>query len=99
MHLRSPRRALRVDLGELGELEDIGGPDVTDADSENLGAPEPPSGLRPPTKSGYVRRLYDWMLHWADTPYGLPALAVLALAADKERFPTQRAKRLSEYKS
>ncbi len=27
-----------------------------------------------------VRRLYDWVLHWADTPYGLPALFVLALA-------------------
>ena len=59
---------------------------MTHADSENLGAPEPPSGLRPPTKSGYVRRLYDWMLHWADTPYGLPALAVLALV-ESSVFP------------
>jgi len=59
---------------------------VTHADSENLGAPEPPSGLKPATKSGYVRRLYDWMLHWADTPYGLPALAVLALV-ESSVFP------------
>jgi membrane protein YqaA with SNARE-associated domain len=72
-----------VDFGELG---DIGGSDVTHADSENLGAPEPPSGLKPATKSGYVRRLYDWMLHWADTPYGLPALAVLALV-ESSVFP------------
>jgi membrane protein YqaA with SNARE-associated domain len=33
-----------------------------------------------------VRRLYDWVLHWADTPYGLPALAVLALA-ESSVFP------------
>ena len=25
------------------------------------------------------RRLYNWVVHWADTPYGLPALIVLAL--------------------
>jgi len=28
----------------------------------------------------YFRRLYDWVLHWAETPYGLPALFLLALA-------------------
>jgi len=37
---------------------------------------EDAAGGRP----GPVRRLYDWMLHWAYTPYGTPALAVLALA-------------------
>lgn len=26
------------------------------------------------------RRLYDWVLHWAETSYGVPALAVLAFA-------------------
>ena len=26
------------------------------------------------------RRLYDWVLSWAETPYGLPALALLAFA-------------------
>jgi len=26
------------------------------------------------------RRLYDWVLHWADTPYGTPALSVLAFS-------------------
>lgn len=25
-----------------------------------------------------IRRLYDWVLHWADTPYGLPALCILS---------------------
>jgi len=29
-------------------------------------------------KPGLVRRLYNWVLSWADTPYGSPALFVLA---------------------
>ena len=33
-----------------------------------------------------MRRLYDWVLHWADTPYGAPALFVLALA-ESSFFP------------
>jgi membrane protein YqaA with SNARE-associated domain len=32
------------------------------------------------------RRLYDWVLHWADTPYGTPALGVLAFA-ESSFFP------------
>jgi len=28
----------------------------------------------------YTRRLYDWVLHWAETPYGGPALFLLAFA-------------------
>lgn len=31
-------------------------------------------------KAGWVRRFYDWVLHWADTPYGPWALGVLAFA-------------------
>jgi membrane protein YqaA with SNARE-associated domain len=27
-----------------------------------------------------IRRLYDWVLHWADTPYGAPALFALSFA-------------------
>ncbi len=27
-----------------------------------------------------LKRLYDWVLHWAETPYGTPALFVLAFA-------------------
>ena len=37
-------------------------------------------------RSGPVRRLYDWVLHWADTPYGAPAYFVLALA-ESSFFP------------
>ena len=33
-----------------------------------------------------VRRLYDWVLHWADTPYGVPALFLLAFA-ESSFFP------------
>lgn len=35
---------------------------------------------------GLVRRLYDWVLHWAETPYGLPALALLSFA-ESSFFP------------
>ena len=31
-----------------------------------------------PPKKNIVRRLYDWVLSWAETPYGTPALFVLA---------------------
>lgn len=34
-----------------------------------------PTGIR-----GAVRRLYNWVLKWADTPYGRPALFFIALA-------------------
>ncbi|PLX92890.1 MAG: cytochrome B [Desulfuromonas sp.] len=33
-----------------------------------------------------VRRLYDWVLHWAETPYGMPALFLLAFA-ESSFFP------------
>ncbi|MCK4577949.1 MAG: DedA family protein [Candidatus Marinimicrobia bacterium] len=26
----------------------------------------------------YLRSLYDWVMHWAETPYGVPALFLLA---------------------
>jgi membrane protein YqaA with SNARE-associated domain len=29
---------------------------------------------------GWIRRLYDWVLHWAETPYGPWALGLLAFA-------------------
>ncbi|MCX6340060.1 MAG: DedA family protein [Candidatus Aureabacteria bacterium] len=33
-----------------------------------------------------LRRLYDWVLHWAHTPYGTPALFLLAFA-ESSFFP------------
>jgi membrane protein YqaA with SNARE-associated domain len=34
----------------------------------------------------YIRRLYDWVLHWAETPYAIPALFILAFA-ESSFFP------------
>ena len=34
----------------------------------------------------WIRRLYDWVLGWAETPYGLPALAVISFA-ESSFFP------------
>ena len=41
---------------------------------------------RSTTKPNIVRRLYDWVLHWAETPYGVPVLFVLAVA-ESSFFP------------
>ena len=38
------------------------------------------------TRPTMVRRLYDWVLHWAHTPYGMPALLVLTFA-ESSFFP------------
>lgn len=37
-------------------------------------------------RHGPVRRLYDWVLHWAHTPYGTPALGGLSFA-ESSFFP------------
>ena len=34
----------------------------------------------------FLKRLYDWVLHWANTPYGMPALFLLAFA-ESSFFP------------
>jgi membrane protein YqaA with SNARE-associated domain len=43
---------------------------------------------RPSTLSpmAWLKWLYDWVLHWAQTPYGMPALAILAFA-ESSFFP------------
>ncbi|MCX7965724.1 MAG: DedA family protein [Syntrophorhabdaceae bacterium] len=38
------------------------------------------------TKQNYIRRMYDWVLHWAETPYGTPALFLLAFT-ESSFFP------------
>jgi membrane protein YqaA with SNARE-associated domain len=40
----------------------------------------------PPQRRGPLRRLYDWVLHWADTPYAVPALFGLSFA-ESSFFP------------
>ncbi len=44
------------------------------------------SALVAERRTGPIRRLYDWVLHWAETPYGMPALGLLALA-ESSVFP------------
>lgn len=40
-----------------------------------------PAGGKPAGKRPHLlRRLYDWTLHWAHTPYASPALAVMSFA-------------------
>lgn len=34
----------------------------------------------------FIKKLYDWVLHWAETPYGVPALFLLAFA-ESSFFP------------
>ena len=34
----------------------------------------------PPRRKGLLRRLYDWTIHWAATPYALLALVLISLA-------------------
>lgn len=35
---------------------------------------------------GWIKSLYHWVMHWADTPYGVPALFLLAFA-ESSFFP------------
>ncbi|MCA9772076.1 MAG: DedA family protein [Myxococcales bacterium] len=39
-----------------------------------------------PRRPGMLKRLYDWVLSWAETPYGTPALFALAFA-ESSFFP------------
>lgn len=50
-------------------------------------APAPPAPPPAPARRhGPLRRLYDWVLHWADTPYAIPALFLLSFA-ESSFFP------------
>jgi membrane protein YqaA with SNARE-associated domain len=40
----------------------------------------------PAKRGGPIRRLYDWVLSWADTPYGTAALAAISFA-ESSFFP------------
>ncbi len=41
-------------------------------------APASPATTGKPRSRNPIRRIYEWVLSWADTPYGVPALFVLA---------------------
>lgn len=57
------------------------------ADPGSPAAPTPatPTPARP-VRRGPIRRLYDWVLSWADTRFAIPALFVLAFA-ESSFFP------------
>ena len=46
----------------------------------------PGTAKDPAAKKNWARRMYDWVLHWADTPSGPTALAALS-AAEASFFP------------
>ena len=41
---------------------------------------------RPRYRANFLRRLYQWVLHWAETPYGTPALFLISFA-ESSFFP------------
>lgn len=45
----------------------------------------PPETAAPRSRNP-LRRLYNWVLHWAETPYGTPALALISFA-ESSFFP------------
>ncbi|HEB53144.1 MAG TPA: DedA family protein, partial [bacterium] len=49
-------------------------------------ATTPPPNANAPVRRGPLRRLYDWVIGWADTPYATPALFLLAFA-ESSFFP------------
>jgi len=54
--------------------------------AENGNSPREESNLAGARKPNMLRRLYQWVLHWADTPYGTPALAAISFA-ESSFFP------------
>lgn len=60
-------------------------PDDTSA-PDDFAPDEVGSATHGHARPGWIRRLYDWVLHWAETPYGAPALFVLAMA-ESSFFP------------
>ena len=65
--------------GIAGKYPGSAGKHPRDGGSAPAGAPAGGTG-------SWVRRLYDWVLHWAETPYGVPALSILAFA-ESSFFP------------
>jgi membrane protein YqaA with SNARE-associated domain len=48
--------------------------------------PPGPHVTKPPKKPGLVRRMYDWVLSWAETRYGVPMLMAISFA-ESSFFP------------
>jgi len=54
--------------------------------SMNATEPAPTAVAASNERSNLLKRLYNWVLHWADTRYGVPALFVLAFV-ESSFFP------------
>jgi membrane protein YqaA with SNARE-associated domain len=52
---------------------------LTEAQTGETATP-PASAAPPPARPGLMRRLYDWVLKWADTPYAVPMLFAISFA-------------------
>lgn len=61
-------------------------PSKGDTPAAGVEHPATELGDTAPDKPNIVRRLYDWVLGWAETPYGVPALFLLAVA-ESSFFP------------
>jgi membrane protein YqaA with SNARE-associated domain len=48
--------------------------------------PAPSADVAAPRSRNPIRRIYEWVLSWAETPYGVPALFVLAFV-ESSFFP------------
>ncbi|MEM7168467.1 MAG: YqaA family protein [Planctomycetota bacterium] len=61
---------------------------MTNQNADTETAPEPTSvaPTEPEKRPGLLRRLYNWVLHWADTRYGTPALAGISFT-ESSFFP------------
>ena len=59
---------------------------MTDFHGDDVAAQRALGDKDAPPRKGWHRRLYDWVLHWAETPYGTPALAIIAFA-ESSFFP------------
>jgi membrane protein YqaA with SNARE-associated domain len=58
-------------------------------DSEKTAATAPAGDKKPPAypkPRNPLKRLYNWVLHWAETPYGVPALFFISFA-ESSFFP------------
>jgi membrane protein YqaA with SNARE-associated domain len=63
-----------------------GGEESSTSGGAGSGAPDGADGATGKARDNVVRRLYDWVLHWADTPYGVPALFIISFA-ESSFFP------------
>jgi membrane protein YqaA with SNARE-associated domain len=72
--------------GKAGTEQGDEGPAIPGEPVHNVPGTSEAAAAGPRKGDHPVRRLYDWVLHWAETPYGVTALFVLAFA-ESSFFP------------